>query len=355
MGPNIEMKEFAYEFELVAWNTLKTGAPDEALLKETHAALPLLYHDVIVQYGDELLLVNEGPIERRAIPVEEGAVPLTGLVARGVPVEDSIRAMVKEETGLDIENPVRLGWAHILSTHDPYGHGKGTDSFRLVYIAQGKGSLNQRHSYRKVPTANPAQRDGLHSYVGDFMDLAAQSLRGEARFAFREYIPEGLEPTEFISGFIDDALFSRLHEYFAFACHDVVIEREGGAFVITRKAAVLDGVVWPIGGRIKRGVSTQESMLARAQAESGLQLSELVAVGDGRTLLGTDPFEHERGTDTINLVYHAVSGGNVELDGDHAEPRIITPTEHRQGDLDLHPYTEHCLDLAMPFIEREQR
>ena len=106
--------------------------------------------------------------------------------------------------------------------------------------------------------------------------------------------------------------------------------------------------MWPLGGRLTRGIAVEQSAKEKIAKESGLEISKLQFLGVARTLFDTDPFNHGRGTDTLNLMYLAEGRGEVKLDELHKSPTWFTREEYEGGlRATLHPYVVELIDRAL--------
>ncbi len=142
-----------------------------------HEGMVIPCHDIFIKYNDGLLLVV-----RDNLPAKGMLWPIGGRIARGLSVEDSLRKKVREECNLDLENIAELGYARVLCTTDPFGHGRGTDSIGFVFYADGKGDVKLDHLHRQPIIVKPNDyttkfRESLDQYVADFMDIAMDCLR----------------------------------------------------------------------------------------------------------------------------------------------------------------------------------
>jgi len=141
--------------------------------------------------------------------------------------------------------------------------------------------------------------------------------------------------------------YQTAHEGLVMSCHDVVIFQEGRALLINRREHPARGILWPIGGRLARGLQTEDSLRQKVHLETGLELDEIGFLGAGRTMFAEEPFGHQRGTDTLNLMYAATARGTLSLDDLHEQPLWV-----RFGDYThafraaLHPYTADIMDMA---------
>ena len=137
------------------------------------------------------------------------------------------------------------------------------------------------------------------------------------------------------------------HEGLVIPCHDAVIKYDDGFLLVNRKNHPAKDMLWFLGGRIQRGISTEDSLRDKIRAESGLELDKIAYLGTARTFFQTDPFGHGRGTDTINLVYLANGYGNLNLDGLHEEPTIVTSGDYLNLRDSLHPYVRDFMDKVI--------
>ena len=145
--------------------------------------------------------------------------------------------------------------------------------------------------------------------------------------------------------------YAHSHKHLVIACHDVAIIYQGGILLVTRDNSPAKNILWVIGGRILRGMSTVDSLRQKVKAECGLELTDIKELMFGRTYFSADPFGHGKGTDTFNIAYVAQGSGKIKLDTLHKQPIIVTPklytTKFRRK---LHPYVRDIVDRAMPFI-----
>jgi len=140
--------------------------------------------------------------------------------------------------------------------------------------------------------------------------------------------------------------YASYHRDNVISCHDVFISYEGGILLIERKIEPAKGLLWPVGGRMEKGLKTEESLRNKAAEESNLHLDDLTDLGHARTFFAEDPFGHGKGTDTHNAVYVAMGYGPLQLDRHHKNPRIILPTEYNKISESLHPYVRDFMRLA---------
>ena len=140
---------------------------------KAHGGLVILCHDAVIEYEGGFLLV-----EREVAPAKGKLWFVGGRVTRGVSMVDSLRQKVKEECGLELEGIREIGVARTSFLSDPFGHGKGTDTFNVIFYGKGRGELKLDLWHKNpciVTRGNYASlREGLHPYVRDFLELAFQ-------------------------------------------------------------------------------------------------------------------------------------------------------------------------------------
>jgi len=135
------------------------------------------------------------------------------------------------------------------------------------------------------------------------------------------------------------------------ACHDVFIKHNGGILLVKRRTKPAINTWWPLGGRILKGYSNEESLRKKVKSECGLELTNIQEIGCARVILGSDPFGHGKGVDAIAVVFYAESIGNLNLDQSHFDPQIITAKTYTEEFREsLHPYVRDYLDIAITKI-----
>ena len=149
---------------------------------------------------------------------------------------------------------------------------------------------------------------------------------------------------------MDKKSYSAAHEGLVIPCHDIFVEYNHGILLIERLNFPAKGILWPLGGRILRGLSTEDSSKDKVLVEAGLLLEDLIELGHARTYFKTDPFGHGKGTDTINIIFFGRGKGQLALDRMHEKPRIIYPENYDNIKSELHPYVRDFMDLAIPRV-----
>ncbi|MFH0869451.1 MAG: NUDIX domain-containing protein [archaeon] len=177
------------------------------------------------------------------------------------------------------------------------------------------------------------------------LEYAGESglMSPEAR---KRMIPQGLMSFE---------SYKEAHANTVIACHDVMIQYDGGALLVKREGVPCKGMLWPVGGRISRGLSMEDSLRQKAKEECGLELSDLAFLDVTRVLLEEDPLGHGKGTDTIGFRYFAVGKGKIDLNHLHSDPVIIPPRDinaDRMKAMGLHIYVADYLTMCLPYLKR---
>lgn len=153
--------------------------------------------------------------------------------------------------------------------------------------------------------------------------------------------------SELQTGFVSDETFSTAHSTMCFACHDVLVHVDGKYLLVNRDNAPAKDILWPLGGRLLRGVSAEESLRTKVRKEAGMELANIRFLGVARTLFETDPWGHGKGTDTLNLMYVADGQGDINLDQLHSAPQWISAEEFQILRSTLHPYVVELFEKAL--------
>jgi ADP-ribose pyrophosphatase YjhB (NUDIX family) len=149
---------------------------------------------------------------------------------------------------------------------------------------------------------------------------------------------------------LPEDIYSISHKGLVILCHDVFIEYQKGILLVNRLILPAKDILWPLGGRIERGKSIEESLRKKVYDESKLEIVDITELGHARTYFKTDPFNHGMGTDSLNFVYFAKAKGTLKLDNKHKEPTIIYPHDYPNIKNTLHPYVKDFMDLAIPHV-----
>ncbi len=160
--------------------------------------------------------------------------------------------------------------------------------------------------------------------------------------------------------------FITAHKSLVLFCHDVFIEYKGGILLIIRDNPPAKDILWPIGGRVIRGLPTEKSLEIKVKEECNLDITKIHYLGCSRTTFQTDPFGHGKGTDSVDAVYFAHCTGELRLDKLNKSPVLIVPNKTTQLKKDhklpilqytqelrnqLHPYVQEYLDKAITYLD----
>jgi len=160
-----------------------------------------------------------------------------------------------------------------------------------------------------------------------------------------------VELTKLEAGLMPIADYTNAHGSLVVPCHDIYIQHGNGLLLVIRDNLPMKGILWPMGGRITRGLRTEESLARRVKGECGLELSDIKYLGSARLFMSTEPLGHEKGTDNIALVYYAKGHGELKLDDLHKDPKIVTPVEYPKLRPQLHPYVQDFMDIAIKLVD----
>ncbi len=315
--------------------------PGNTISAVAHQGLVLARHEVIVDYQGAKILLHQGGSRRKEL-----YLPIGGEIQRGVEIEESLRECVRGACNLRLEDITELGTTRTMWRHDPFGHGQGTDAVTWVYSAKGKGELVTHNPYEVKlvwPQQYASTRETLDPYVRDFFDkiffgITPMGMYLESELDVRRMQADPLPREE----------YAQAHQRMVIPCQDVFILYEGGILLVNRDNFPAKDILWPLGGRVQRGVTMEESLRKRVKAECNLDIERIEKIGRARTFFSTDPVGHNRGTDTINHVYVAVGKGTLQLDKLHKDHCIVTNSRYTPGfRQELHPYVQDFLDMAM--------
>ena len=154
-------------------------------------------------------------------------------------------------------------------------------------------------------------------------------------------------------GRVSDEAYRTARESVVRTCHDVYIDTQIGSkrglLLVVRDAEPAKGALWPIGGAMRRGMETEESLRYLARGECGLDLHNLVELGGSRVFCAKNPFAgSEFGSDEWGQNFYAIGQGKIDLDKLHKEPRIVTLDEFWHGlQNELHPYVQRYMTKAV--------
>ncbi|MCI4666884.1 MAG: hypothetical protein MRZ79_01895 [Bacteroidia bacterium] len=169
-----------------------------------------------------------------------------------------------------------------------------------------------------------------------------------------EHQPVELAPLK--AGLMPRNTYVEAHQKLVIACHDIMVylEDQQAWLLILRKNEPARDILWPLGGRILRGMNTIDSAIKKVKEESKLDITEIREVGYARTFFQTDPFGHGKGTDTLNVLLIARAKGEVSLDELHEEPTFIKKEDYTPDFIkSLHPYVADFFELAWAYLEND--
>lgn len=142
------------------------------------------------------------------------------------------------------------------------------------------------------------------------------------------------------------------HKGLVITCHDIIIQYKDGALLIRRNVYAPKDILWPIGGRIKRGMRIEDSLREKVKEECNLELEDITELGHARVFFKTEPFKHGKGTDNIVFMFFGRGKGKLKLDQFHRDPTIISPDKYTpEFRKDLHPYVRDFMDMAIKLVK----
>jgi len=145
---------------------------------------------------------------------------------------------------------------------------------------------------------------------------------------------------------IPEKEYISMHKELPIICHDIFIFYRGDILLVKRKKAPGKGLLWPIGGRLERGRTAEESLKIKVKEECGLKIRKIKFIGIGRHFFGTEPFGHQKGTDTPTLVFIGKGYGKLKLNELHENPLLLKEKESKEIKRRLHPYVKEFLEKA---------
>lgn len=146
----------------------------EDFYARVHESMPILCVDVVVTNGESVLLIRRGREPEKGTWWFPG-----GRLLRDEKLKYGVTRVVKDETGLAVFNPTFLTVAETLFDEDPFGHGKGTHTVNMVYLARARETaifsvmLDDNHDdHRWVPIKDVFSGD-YNDYVKRHVALAS--------------------------------------------------------------------------------------------------------------------------------------------------------------------------------------
>lgn len=171
---------------------------------------------------------------------------------------------------------------------------------------------------------------------------------------YKEYAFEDKKSVELKKlevGMVPREDYIKAHQNTVILCADAMIWYNGGFLLVKRDNVPAKNELFCIGGRLQRGIPSEQGMKKKVKAECNLDLKNIKLIGYSRQFWDTDPFGHGKGTDTASLMYYAEGVGSIKLDGLHSKPIIVNRGKFEELKGSLHPYVSDFMELA--FKERK--
>ncbi|SDL12004.1 hypothetical protein SAMN05421823_104429 [Catalinimonas alkaloidigena] len=166
------MKQYAIEGgNPVALAPLEADFMSDPTYRAAHAGMVIACHDIMIAYeGGFLMIVRDNE------PAKGELWCIGGRQLRGLSPEDSALRKAKAECNLELYDLQTVGCARTYFQTDPFGHGRGTDSFNVMLFARGRGALklDALHSDPVIVRPDdytPDFQRTLHPYMRDFFEL----------------------------------------------------------------------------------------------------------------------------------------------------------------------------------------
>jgi len=147
-----------------------------------------------------------------------------------------------------------------------------------------------------------------------------------------------------------DQIYSSARDTLVRTCHDIFLRvksknNEEGILLIKRMQNPAKGLLWPIGGGIKRGIPLEKSLKSLVKRECNLGIKgKLHLINSSRFFWRTNPFGTNKGVDDFALVFYALSKGQIKLNELHSDPIIVSKENYREIRKQLHPYINTSID-----------
>lgn len=138
--------------------------------------------------------------------------------------------------------------------------------------------------------------------------------------------------------------YSKAHANIVIAYHDIYLEYDNGILLVNRDIVPAKNELFPIGGRILKGVKLLDSLEIKVMEECGLKVTDMEYLDTTRELWRTDPFGHGKGTDCISLAFKGIGHGDLNLNELHSSPVIVTRDNYDIIRKTLHPYVQKFMD-----------
>jgi len=148
--------------------------------------------------------------------------------------------------------------------------------------------------------------------------------------------------------------WKNFHSKTIIPCHDIYIDfelnGEKGLLMVKRKQSPAKEMLWPIGGKILRGIPTEESLKLKVKEECNLDIHDIKFLGVARVFLDEDALGHGKGYDALSIVFYAKGSGNLKLNELHNNPEIMTKERYKSFRETIPPYLKEFMDKAIELI-----
>lgn len=148
-------------------------------------------------------------------------------------------------------------------------------------------------------------------------------------------------------GKIEADLFQDIHRLMPVCCVDIITVYRGGLLFIRRLDEPAKGQWWAPGGRIFKNEKLKDAASRILIAEVGLYPLHLEMIGVSETIFEEDPFNHGKGTHTVNVIFKAVTRDRdtPRLDATSSECIVVAPND--LGTLNLPSYLAAFANTAI--------
>ena len=164
----------------------------------------LIHENTVIFTVDAAVYYNQGIVllRRSNEPAKGTFWTPGGRVKKGVPIVESVREKVAVECGLGLSGLLlKIGEGRMFFKNDPFGHGKGTDTYGLIYLGIGKGRISLDGAHDDYKAVGPTEysenfRRELHPFIRDHLDIVMEFIESANRsnIPFERYFNELLIP-----------------------------------------------------------------------------------------------------------------------------------------------------------------
>ncbi len=152
-------------------------------------------------------------------------------------------------------------------------------------------------------------------------------------------------------GYVGNKRYNSARNTLVRTCIDVFLrvkssEKEDGILLVERLVEPAKGILWSIGGGVRRGLPFYESLKYLVKRESGLEIKKgsIERIDDGRFFFKKNPIGMKGGVDDFTLAFYAVSKGKIKLDELHTNPLIVSKKNLGKFKKRLHPFIKDNLE-----------